>query len=162
MAVFVKYPSPPSSGTFCVSFEIGSLVPEPTKLEYEAGSKRLIGISISPISLFSIYYPDWYPSLVDSGTSQSTLAHQAWVPSWIFFEKRLYISLFSIYLSRLVPELGGLGYFTSASFHQLVSLVEFFFVSFFFKEIRKNLLSTKKESQEIRVYSLITLLKYKY
>ena len=34
-------------------------------------------------SLLFLIYPDWYPSLMGSGTSQSTRAHQARVPSWV-------------------------------------------------------------------------------
>ena len=49
---------------------------------------------------FQLIYPDWYSSLVGSGTSQSTRAHQARVPIWVFFEKRLMNQpLFKEYIS---------------------------------------------------------------
>ena len=55
--------------------------------------------------------PAWYPSLVGSGTSQSTQAHQARVPSWVNWVDGL-MALFHFYLPSVVPELDGLGYFT--------------------------------------------------
>ena len=72
-------------------------VPESTKLGYQSGyfEKKLM----NPPS-FQFIYPDWYPSLVGSGTSQSTRAHQARVPIWVFFEKRLMNQpLFKEYIS---------------------------------------------------------------
>ena len=72
-------------------------VPESTKLGYQSGyfEKKLMN---QPS--FQLIYPDWYSSLVGSGTSQSTRAHQARVPIWVFFEKRLMNQpLFKEYIS---------------------------------------------------------------
>ena len=52
------------------------------------------------------FYPDHtaiYPSLVDSGTTYNTRAHEARVPSGIFTTQMPY---------RLIPEFCGLGYLT--------------------------------------------------
>ena len=47
---------------------------------------------------------------MDSGTLQSTRAHQARVPSWMKLIRGCTSGSFKFILPRLVPELGGLGY----------------------------------------------------
>ena len=71
--------------------------------------KRLMWLIHQP--LFK-EYPDWYPSLVSSGTLWSTRAHQARVLIWINKLKRELIHQFLLKIPRLVPKFGGLGYFT--------------------------------------------------
>ena len=98
MAVFVKYSSPPSSGTkldeiekkLYMLFSIYSsrLVPKLGGLGYfvkypsppNSGTKLDEFQKRLYVGSFQFIYPDLYPSLVDSGTSQSTRAHQARVP----------------------------------------------------------------------------------
>ena len=77
----------------------GTGVPEPMKLEYEAGEINLKSL----MGLFN--YPASYSSFMGSGTSQSTRAHQARVqhsgpPSPVWPTKLIYIYFFSFYILR--------------------------------------------------------------
>ena len=74
-------------------------VPEPTKLGYQSAY-------FENYHAFGTNYADWYPSLVDSGTSQSTRVHQTRVPICLISTKSMII----FKIGRLVPELGGLEY----------------------------------------------------
>ena len=88
-------------------------VPEPTQLEYQAGETGLMGLTLSS-------NPAWYPSLVGSGTSQSTRAHQARVRTWVGREPKPHQNLFHQLGTRAwwarvlckVPEPTKLEYFT--------------------------------------------------
>ena len=77
-------------------------------------------------------YPDWYPSPPSSGTNLGKinwkepyvqplfnfiqLGTRAWwtrVPIWVFWTQAHELGSYQFILPRLVPEFGGLGYFTT-------------------------------------------------